>query len=620
MSGQGMRKECNFCGRRFGQEVKLCPNCGSTNIKLVAGENLFLGEESATESEKTKKSKTEKKKQKIKWKKIIVIFVSVLAGILLLLIVASQLILRWADKQVEKEKLSINEQVKQVLEEREMSNEEWKETMLPLLDELYSYHMDEEIAEVFDKALTDERPIYDWEHYLYASSLADFRVVEGILEYEQSAGSLQDYHNTMLVYYWLQYNDFEFREELTAEEKERLQPYVVNLRNDVVEYVELTDEELNQLFMEGINGYGTVDYLAVDRILNEKNGIVDEGNVLDEAYINEVLQGAENMYGDAWKEEVFPLLNELYANNQMDVLYDIYMETQRNFKPIVDWEHFLFIRTLSDIYDIEIALEKESRGEQLQEWLYVNLLTDYYEFENFENRAGLTEEEKNKLMPYVIKLREDAKTRWNFDEGDWDELRELAVSEYGIVDSGIIEGYVKLWMEKYVNTNETKSIEEELKASVDMENAAWKRRFFPMLDDLYEQGLDEELYNAIRLTNTYDRTIAGWQHYYYAEKLMDYFDMENVWRIEAEGGEMEVYDYTVLLYGYLNLKHCKELSELSAEEVERLQPYWQKAYQDSITRWDFTEEQWKEIEETLVRSNGFVYFSDVKEFIEQWLE
>ena len=75
MSNQGMRKECNFCGRRFGQEVKLCPNCGSTNIKLVAGENLFLGEESATESEKTKKSKTEKKKQKIKLKKIIEIFV-----------------------------------------------------------------------------------------------------------------------------------------------------------------------------------------------------------------------------------------------------------------------------------------------------------------------------------------------------------------------------------------------------------------------------------------------------------------------------------------------------------------------------------------------------------------
>ena len=42
MSNQGMRKECKFCGAKFGQNVKLCPNCGSTDIKLVAQENTHM--------------------------------------------------------------------------------------------------------------------------------------------------------------------------------------------------------------------------------------------------------------------------------------------------------------------------------------------------------------------------------------------------------------------------------------------------------------------------------------------------------------------------------------------------------------------------------------------------
>ena len=145
MSNQGMRKECKFCGAKFGQNVKLCPNCGSTDIKLVAQENMDFLEAASEESEKAKQSGAENKKSKKNRKKVIVILVSVLVGVFVILIIASQLVLWWADKTVEKDKLSLNEQIEQVLEDTKMSDEEWKEAMLPLLDELYLWQMNENL-------------------------------------------------------------------------------------------------------------------------------------------------------------------------------------------------------------------------------------------------------------------------------------------------------------------------------------------------------------------------------------------------------------------------------------------------------------------------------------------
>ena len=195
MSNQGMRKECNFCGAKFGQGVKLCPNCGSANVKLVAQASAEFLEAVSEESEKAKQSGAENKKPKKNRKKVIVILVSVLVGIFVLLIVASQLVLWWADRAVEKDKLSISEQVERVLDDTKMSDEEWKEAMLPLLDELYLWQMNEKLVEVFNESANDNRPIYEWNHYLYASALVDFEIVDGIWEYEQSAGALKDSHN-----------------------------------------------------------------------------------------------------------------------------------------------------------------------------------------------------------------------------------------------------------------------------------------------------------------------------------------------------------------------------------------------------------------------------------------
>lgn len=626
MSNQGMGKECKFCGAKFGQGVKLCPNCGSTDIKLIVQENMDFLEAVSGESEKTKQPGAEKKKPKKKWKKVIVILVSVLVGIFVLLIVAFLLLIRWADKAVEKEKLSISEQVEQVLDDSEMSDAEWKEAMLPLLDDLYSFHMDEEIAEVFDEAVYDNRPIYDWDHYLYASYLSDFYVVNGIWGYEQAGASLKDYHNTEILYYCLEFRTFEHHEGITAEEKERLQQYVMHLHKDAEERWNFTEEDLDNIYAKATEEYGYLDYFAVERFLKESEDTKQEEiepieEIKPIENIEEALKATEGLYGVEWQKAMRPILNQLYEQNEYRMLYDIYVDvkSQDTNKPIAHWEHYLYIRALYDIYDIEKVLELETAGEQIKEWQYVNILMDYFSFEDFENRSNLTEEEKEKLMPLVITLREDAKSRWNLSEKEWEELHKNVLSEYNVVQYEEVEEFVEFWMEKNGYANDDITIEAEMVASIDLDDDTWKKRFFPKLDEIYEQGADEELYNAVK----YGRTliIMKWHHKDYVDMLSEYYKTERVWNYEQEGRELDQYDYTTLLHAYLLFEHWEtNKKSLSEDEKEKLKPYREKILKDGESRWDFSEDEWAQINDSIKSNGGYVRYYEISEFINQWLE
>ncbi len=622
MSNQGIKKECNFCGAKFGQGVKLCPNCGSADIKLVAGESMEVVEAASGESENAELINTAKKKTK---KKVFVILVSILVGVFALLIVMSQLLIRWADKTVEKEKLSISEQVELVLEDSEMSDEDWKEAMLPLLDELYSFYMDKEITEVFDKALTDDRPIYEWDHYLYASSLVDFNIVDGIWEYEQSYGSLKDYHNTQLLYYCLEYTEFEENEQFTTEEKERLERYVLNLRRDVMTRFNLTEEELEQLYGEASEEYGYVDYFAVERFLKEREDIKQEENleeVEEIENVEEALKRAESLHGTGWEKEMFRILDYLYVNQDYKRIYDIYVGTQvpDTNKSITKWEHYLFVRALYDIYDIEKVLEAEAAGQQVKEWQYANVLIDYFDFEDFENRTNLSEEEKQKLMPFVLKLRDDANVRWELSEIEWKELRNRVVTEYNVIIYEEAEKFVESWMEKKGYANDGDTINAELINANGMDDDIWAKKFYPKLDKLYETGTDEVLYETCRLVTGYKRSLEKWQHNDYVEMLECYYNTERVWRYEDSDKELEQSDYVQLLYNYLVFKHWETNKSLSVDEMEKLKPYRETILKDGDNRWDFSKEEWEQINDTIDTRGGYVYYFDASDFIEQWWE
>lgn len=616
MSNQGMRKECKFCGAKFGQNVKLCPNCGSTDIKLVAQENMDFLEAASGESEKAKQSGAENKKPKKNRKKVIVILVSVLVGIFVLLIVASQLVLWWADRAVEKDKLSLNEQIEQVLEDTKMSDEKWKEAMLPLLDELYLWQMNEKLVEVFNESVNDNRPIYEWEHYPYLSDLVNFSIVDGIWEYEQSYGSLKDYHNTQLLYYYLEYIGFEEDEELTAEEKEKLQRYVKNLRQDVTTRFNLTEDELEELYGKACEEYGYVDYSTVERLLKERAGV----QAIED--VDEAIKHAQTLHGSDWEQEIFVILDYLYEKRDYKRIYEIYEWTQvpDSTKSITKWKHYVFVRTLYDIYDIEKVLEAEASGLPVREWQYVNILIDYFEFEDFENRINLSDEETIKLAPLVVKLREDAAMRWNLTESELAKLRKKVVSEFNVVIYEEAEKFVEAWMEEMGYANDGDTITEELINSNGMDDDIWEKKFYPKFDKLYENGTDTALYEISRLLIGYDRSLERWQHNDYVEMLECYYDTERVWGYEGSDRELDKSDYTRLLYDYLVFEHWDTNKSLSSDEMEKLKPYREKILQDGAGRWDFSKEEWEQINDTINTRGGYVYYFDASDFIDQWLE
>jgi len=623
MSNQGMRKECKFCGAKFGQNVKLCPNCGSTDIKLVAQESMEFLEAASEESEKEKQSGVEKKKSKRNRKKVIVILVSVLVGVFVLLIIASQLVLWWADKTVEKEKLSIDEQVEQVLEDTKMSDEEWKEAMLPLLDELYLWQMNEKLVEVFNESVNDNRPIYEWEHYPYLSDLVNFSIVDGIWEYEQSYGSLKDYHNTQLLYYCLEYIGFEEDEELTEEEKDKLQRYVINLRQDVTTRFNLTEDELEELYGKVSEEYGYIDYYALERFLEEKNSVQQEEDVKVQEIenVDEAIKRAQTLHGSDWEKEMFVILDYLYEKRDYKRIYEIYECTQvpDSTKSITKWEHYIFVRTLYDVYDIEKVLEAEMSGVPVREWQYVNILIDYFEFEDFENRINLSDEETIKLSPLVVKLREDAAIRWNLTESEMANLRKRVVSEYNVVIYEEAEIFVEEWMKKMCYANDGDSIVEELNNADGMKDDIWAKKFYPKFNKIYERGADKELYDVCREVTGYMNTLEKWQHYDYVEMLECYYSTERVWGYEESERELDENDYIRLLYDYLVYKHWETNMSLSEDEIEKLNPYREKILKDGDSRWDFSTEEWEQINGFIEEYRGYVRYYDVSEFVKQWL-
>lgn len=361
----------------------------------------------------------------------------------------------------------------------------------------------------------------------------------------------------------------------------------------------------------------------------EKSETAEESEnekLLSEEQINKILQSSQNKQGTEWQKVMFPLLNRLYEQNQCKELFDIYVNTkkqqkdQQKNKPISKWEHYLFIRTLYDLYDIESVLAAEEVGEQVKEWQYINLLMDYFAFEDFENKSNISDEEKEKLMPYVIKLREDAEKRWNLSEKEWEELRQRVISEYDSLIYEEAELFVEAWMETKGYPNDGETIEEEIINAIDLEEETWKKRFYPKLDKLYEQGADEELYNACEFIYASDRSFAGWTHKNYVEMLEYYYRIESVWDREEKGREPDVSDNVNLLYTYLIYENWETRKQLSAQERERLVPYREKIIEDGRKRWNFTKEQWEEIFTITTAHKGEIYYYEVRDFIERWME
>ena len=116
-----------------------------------------------------------------------------------------------------------------------------------------------------------------------------------------------------------------------------------------------------------------------------------------------------------WKQEVFPVLDALYEEKKFEDLIDMFHSITAEKDAIWDWEHADFCDSFSRCMDIEVLISREEAGTELHETDYAYLL--YYGFLFTEDsKDGLSEAEKEILVPYIKRVQEDFSKRRSFTE------------------------------------------------------------------------------------------------------------------------------------------------------------------------------------------------------------
>ncbi len=443
MGRQEVWKECKFCGIRFGQDTSKCPKCGSSNAKLVMpkemeADRVFFAEEKVRKEKEQAEKQAKKKKAVKKWKKAFRIIGIILAILLVLCIVGSILIGCWAmwmnRKEAEKwpedtesaESIATNINIYETQEpirEEELSDEEWLEYVLPILDEWYAQNADEEILKIHKKAMDDNRPIYMWDHYMYGATLYEFSIMEDIWKTEQTGVVLRDYENSVLLNYYLMYWDFEDSYTYTDEEKVWLQKYVDKLREDVKWRFGLSESGWEELYADVTAEQGYIDYEKVKAFV--KNSA---------AWGASAVKATETMDDDAWKNTMFPILDKLFREGKEQQIALIYHNTEQihqgNSRPFEKWSHNKYIDCMRAMWGMEYYWQEIDAGKRLSEHDYVSLVNKYLWYKDCPDKYGFTTEEEERITPYLEKMDEYVTSLWDFSQGEWKELLEKSKKEY----------------------------------------------------------------------------------------------------------------------------------------------------------------------------------------------
>lgn len=150
----------------------------------------------------------------------------------------------------------------------------------------------------------------------------------------------------------------------------------------------------------------------------------------------------------AWQQENFPILNELYEQENYEEMVEIYVNAYKENKPVGAWEHYEFGAAMEMFLDIEDTWAREQAGEELTKWDYHDLLYMGFRVDNYEESSAYTTEEKERMAPYIERVRADFETRWQFSEEELEEFEKEAEKNYGYISYDVVPDYIEDWMER----------------------------------------------------------------------------------------------------------------------------------------------------------------------------
>lgn len=145
----------------------------------------------------------------------------------------------------------------------------------------------------------------------------------------------------------------------------------------------------------------------------------------------------------AWKQEYYPVMDELYEQNDYDGLFRFFEEHMDDENAqFYSWEHYHFLSAYMTYRDYSDDLKAgEYRGSAAslfaQQW---RAKGDLAKPEHY------TKEEYAALLPMLETLEEDYQTRWNIDPQEEKLLyQELEKNDYYFLDFDTCEKYAKKW-------------------------------------------------------------------------------------------------------------------------------------------------------------------------------
>ena len=148
----------------------------------------------------------------------------------------------------------------------------------------------------------------------------------------------------------------------------------------------------------------------------------------------------------AWQKENFPILDQLYKEENYDKLLDAYVEAVKENKPIDLWEHYDFCLKMVYCRDTLELLEREKGGETLSKNDEICLLDNYWILKGIPYGADLTKDEEERLDDSVKEVLGCLEGRWNFPEETRKEFERQIRNQNGYPDYDYCEEYIKQWM------------------------------------------------------------------------------------------------------------------------------------------------------------------------------
>lgn len=145
-----------------------------------------------------------------------------------------------------------------------------------------------------------------------------------------------------------------------------------------------------------------------------------------------------------WKQEHYPIMDELYENGDYEALREYFAEGKEN--PTGGWPHSDFYYIYVDITELLELYGWEEEGQELEPFDYAMILYEEWGgLSSFQNNT-LDEQELEKLSDYKSLIQEKFDTRWNMSEAEYEELCRQVEENHGWISLDICEVYVEKWL------------------------------------------------------------------------------------------------------------------------------------------------------------------------------